>query len=98
MDLNDVEHIDFNALGGADNIVVGDLSGTDVAQVNINLAGALGGSTGDGQDDNVTVNGTAGADHITVVSSAVGITVSGLAAQTQIQRAEGGLDTYLKIV
>ena len=27
--LNDVERIDFNALGGADNIVVGDLTGTD---------------------------------------------------------------------
>ena len=33
MDLNDVERIDFNALGGADNIVVGDMSGTDVTQV-----------------------------------------------------------------
>ena len=30
MDLDDVERIDFHALGGADNIVVGDLSGTDV--------------------------------------------------------------------
>ena len=33
MDLNDVEHIKFNALGGADNITVGDLAGTDVTQV-----------------------------------------------------------------
>ena len=32
MDLNDVEKIDFNALGGADNIVVNDLSGTDVTR------------------------------------------------------------------
>ena len=30
MDLNDVERIEFRALGGADNIMVGDLSGTDV--------------------------------------------------------------------
>ena len=30
MDLNDVEAIDFNALGGADKFVVNDLSGTDV--------------------------------------------------------------------
>ncbi len=30
MDSNDVESIDFNALGGADNIVVNDLSGTDL--------------------------------------------------------------------
>ena len=39
MDLNDVEAIDFNALGGADTIVVNDLTGTDVTEVNLNLAG-----------------------------------------------------------
>ena len=33
MDLNGVEHINFNALGGADNITVGDLTGTGVTQV-----------------------------------------------------------------
>ena len=38
MDLNDVEGIDFNALGGADVVVVNDLSGTDVVEVNTNLA------------------------------------------------------------
>src|SRR6476619_7148356 len=56
MDLNDVEHIDFRALGGADNIVIGDLSGTDVTEVNIDLRGPNGG--GDGAADTVTVNGT----------------------------------------
>ena len=40
MDLDDVETIDFSALGGADNIVVGDLSGTDVTSVAIDLRGA----------------------------------------------------------
>ena len=39
MDLDDVETIDFNALGGADNIIVNDLTGTDVKKVNIDLAG-----------------------------------------------------------
>ena len=37
MDLNDVERIDFNALGGADTITVNDLSGTDVTAVNLDL-------------------------------------------------------------
>ncbi len=46
MDLNDVEGIDFNALGGADAIVVNDLSGTDLTEVNLNLAGV--GGVGDG--------------------------------------------------
>src|SRR4029434_8208379 len=32
MDLDDVERIDFNALGGADTITVNDLNGTDVTQ------------------------------------------------------------------
>ena len=38
MDLNDVERIDFNALGGADNITVNDLSGTDVERGRVDLA------------------------------------------------------------
>ena len=33
MDLNDVETIEFNALGGVDNILVNDLTGTDVKRV-----------------------------------------------------------------
>ena len=38
MDLNDVEQINFTALGGADTITVNDLTGTDVTQVNLDLA------------------------------------------------------------
>src|SRR6516164_2147787 len=37
MDLNGIEHIDFNALGGADSINVGDLTGTGVTQVALDL-------------------------------------------------------------
>ena len=37
MDINDVENINFTALGGADNITVGDLTGTGVTQVNLDL-------------------------------------------------------------
>ena len=42
MDLDDVEGIDFRALGGADNIVVGDLSGTDVTRIDLDLRGPNG--------------------------------------------------------
>ena len=66
MDLNGVEHIDFNALGGADNIVVNDLSGTDVSQVDLDLAGTLGGTAGDKPGDTVAINGTNGDDVITL--------------------------------
>ncbi|MGH8696831.1 MAG: calcium-binding protein, partial [Burkholderiales bacterium] len=92
MDLNEVEKIDFAALGGADNIVVNDLSGTDVKQVAIDLAGTLDGNAGDGQSDKVTVNGTAADDRIVVASDAAGITVSGLPAEVIIGHAEGAND------
>ena len=45
MDLNDVEPIDAKALGGADTLVVNDLSGTDVTEVNGRPRGPAAGST-----------------------------------------------------
>ena len=63
MDLNDVERIDLNALGGTDTITVNDLTGTDLVEVNVNLAGAIGRRAGDGQPDTVIVNGTNGERH-----------------------------------
>ena len=59
MDLDDVERIDLNALGGADTVLVNDVSGTDLELVEANLAAALIGNAGDGQPDAVTVKGTA---------------------------------------
>ena len=49
MDTAGVERVDFNALGGADLVNVNDLTGTDVSDVSVDLAGTLGGATGDGQ-------------------------------------------------
>jgi Ca2+-binding RTX toxin-like protein len=88
MDTHGVEQVDFNALGGADAITVNDLSRTDVRNVNLDLAGTLGGSTGDGQTDSVTVNGTAGDDALTVAGDSSGVTVSGLQAQVAIRHQE----------
>ena len=81
MDLNDVEQIDFSALGGADNIVVGDLSGTDVTKIGLDLRGPNGG--GDGAADTVTVNGTNGADAFGAAGDASGVNVLGLQADGQ---------------
>ncbi len=92
MDLNDVERIEFNALGGADNIVVNDLSGTDVTDVDINLAATLGGTAGDGQPDTVTAVATNG-DDVTIVQGSGGeLTVLGLAAQINVTGAESAND------
>jgi len=84
MDLNDVEKIDFHALGGADNIVVNDLAGTDVTNVSLDLAGTLGGTTGDGQADTITINATNGDDVIQIVGDASGIQVLGLGSETDV--------------
>ena len=90
MDLNDVEGIDFNAFGGADRIVINDLSGTDVTEVNLDLNAQGGG--GDAQPDNVIVNGTNGDDVALITGDASGATVLGLAARINISGSESSND------
>ena len=90
MDLDDVEQIDFKALGGADNIVVGDLSGTDVTKIGLDLRGPNGG--GDGAADTVTVNGTNGADVFGAAGDASGVNVLGLQAGVNIFNQEQAND------
>jgi Ca2+-binding RTX toxin-like protein len=92
MDLNDVERIDFTARGGADNININDLTGTDITQVNIDLAAISGGGVGDGQSDTVTINATNGADVITITGGSSGISIVGLAAQINIAGFETTFD------
>jgi Ca2+-binding RTX toxin-like protein len=92
MDLNSVEHVNFTALGGADNITVGDLAKTGITQVNLDLSATPGSGTGDGAADHVTVTGTGGNDQIQVVGTGNSVTVTGLAAQVSITGAEGAND------
>src|SRR5579871_4564757 len=77
MDLVNMEQINVAAGGSADNITVGDLTGTGVQQVAIDL-GSLGTGTPDQAADVVTVNATAHADLINVVATATGVAVVGL--------------------
>jgi hypothetical protein len=93
MDLNGVEQVDFNALGGADAITVNDLSGTGLKEVNLDLHASTGG--GDGLADSVTVNGTNGDDHIEVLGSGDTITVDGLPAFVTVSGSEGDKDQLL---
>ncbi len=92
MDLNDVEAIDFSARGGADNIVVNDLSGTDVTEVNINLESTPGSGVGDGAADTITINATSGDDVVLVFGDAGGVSVLGLSAQVNIVGFEAAND------
>jgi hypothetical protein len=88
MDTDEVETVDFNALGSADSITVNDLTGTDVTQTNLDLASALGGTTPDSVVDNVVVNGTNGDDTIDIDGNGSGADVTGLATAVSVEHAD----------
>ena len=92
MDVDGVEQIDLEALGGADGVVVGDMTGTDLVRQTNDLEGEIGNGLGDGQADTVTVKGTEGPDAVTVTGAAGTADVSGLAANVTIATAEPGID------
>jgi Ca2+-binding RTX toxin-like protein len=92
MDTAGVERVDFNALGGADLVTVNDLTGTGVSGVNVDLAGTLGGASGDGQADRIVVNATNGDDAIDVSGDAQALKVSGLAPTIKVLHHEAAND------
>jgi Ca2+-binding RTX toxin-like protein len=95
MDVDGVEQVNIVTLDGADTVTVNDLSGTAVAQVNLDLAGTPGSGTGDGQADTIIVNGTVGDDAVTLVGDAGGIAVAGLSAEVNIAGAEAVNDQLI---
>src|SRR5262249_1786257 len=103
MDLNGVERIEVNALGGADTITVNDLSGTGgVTQVAIDLASLPGSGAGDLAADSVTVKGTKPDDRIDVLAQAAGlpglVTVSASEATDALVVAGGAGNDSLSAV
>ena len=90
MDLNDVESITANTFGGTDNLVVNDLSGTDVTNVAGDLAATGGGD--DGQPDNVIAKATNDDDAVTVTGAGPNAQVSGLPALVSVSGAIAGSD------
>jgi Ca2+-binding RTX toxin-like protein len=92
MDLKYVEQIDTQALGGADNAVVNDISGTDLKHVAFDLEGAIGGGSGDGAADSVTVNGTNLPDDIQITAIGSVVDVDGSPAEVQIDHSEAAND------
>jgi Ca2+-binding RTX toxin-like protein len=84
MDVDDIEAIDVRALGGADTLRPGDVTGTDLLTVTADFAATLGGTGDDGVVDRMVVpRGVAlGSD------GAVG-TVGGLGAQYRVINPAG---------
>ena len=96
---------DLQLVGGADNVAVNSLAGTAVSTVNVDLAGTLGGSTGDGQPDAITLNGTAAPDTINITANSGAVDIAGLIPVLHITHPEiandslivnglGGTDTF----
>jgi Ca2+-binding RTX toxin-like protein len=86
MDLNGIETLNVATLGSADNVTVGDLSGTDAKQVNIDLNSFFG--SGDGAADTVSADGTDHNDNIKLTSSGSGVSVTGLHSQLFVDHGE----------
>jgi Ca2+-binding RTX toxin-like protein len=105
LDMNGIEEISLAALAGTDFVIVNSMAGTDVTHVTIDLAGTIGGATGDSVADAVIVNGTPGPDAFSAISGAGAVQLSGIQPTIVILRAQvstdsltvnglGGVDTY----
>jgi len=90
MDLDGVESIVARTLGGTDTLEVDDLSGTDVTDVEADLA-AIGGGN-DGAADNVIANATNGEDVVIVTGAGATAQVRGLAARVSLSGVVAGSD------
>src|SRR5262249_38947841 len=66
MEVNGVERLDVEALGGADTLTLNDLTGTDVQELHVNLEAVKGGGAPDDKVDRVILNGTNKDDFVTV--------------------------------
>ena len=92
MDLNDIEALDVNALGGADSVTINDLAGTGLTDVTVDLASVIRGTAADAAADTIQVEGTAGVDTIAATANGGAVEVDGLAASVRIAHADPALD------
>ncbi len=88
MDLNGIEALNLDTLGGTDTVNVHNLTGTGLTAANVNLAGSDGNP--DGSADNVNVFGTDGADNATVGGTAGVVKVTGLGETVNVSGGETG--------
>jgi hypothetical protein len=91
LDADNVEGLIVRTFGGTDAVSVGDLRGTGVDFVDVDLRSSLG--VGDAQPDTIVVNGTSKRDRVQVGLAGTVVLASGLAAQTRIVGSEAALDT-----
>ena len=90
MDLDGIDRVNVRALGGSDAVVVNDLAGTDLDDVDVDLSAVGGG--GDGSADSVTAVGTDGPDKVKLSSPGAFPVVEGLAARVVVEGVEATSD------
>ena len=90
IDVDDVETVTVNALGGVDSVTVNDLSATDVGSVDVDLGV---GGVGDTAVDSVTVNATNNANAVRISGASGGVTVLSPYLVVGIVDAEPANDT-----
>src|SRR5581483_1743348 len=87
LDLNGIEIANIRTLGSADTVTVGDLAGTGMKTVNVDLGDP------DGAADTVIAQGTGGPDKVSIGNADGGaVAVHGLAAETRVTGSESALD------
>ena len=91
MDFAGIEASKLRTLGGADQVTIGDLSGTALKTADVDLAAFDG--TGDASADTVIVNGRDKADHVAVTREGDQVAVGGFPATTRISGSESLNDT-----
>jgi Ca2+-binding RTX toxin-like protein len=92
MDFAGIETFNVTTRGGADNLVIDDLTGTDLTTVNADLASVPGTGTDDGAADNVTVNGSADNDVTVIAGSGPNAQIAELALTVNVAGAGAGQD------
>jgi len=88
MTQDNFERVEIFAGDGIDNIDIGDLRGTDVREVVVDLAKVADGTSGDGVRDTVTVNGSLRSEILTVTASGDDLIVNGLANTMRITNTD----------
>jgi Ca2+-binding RTX toxin-like protein len=78
MDTDNLEQFVINAGAGTDQILLGDMTGTEANTASINLSGTIGGSSADGVIDTVTVAGNGLDNLITILGAGSACSIAGL--------------------
>ena len=96
LDFDGIETMNVSPVGGSDTVEVHDVSVTDLAEVNVNLAASLGGTGGDSLRDTVIVEGSAANEVVTISGGAGAVSIEGARATVNLSDAQGSTD-FLRV-